>query len=157
MVVVAEGFEYEAQKPSATRVEGQKWGWSGHEPGAFVVLRLNTMLARKDGSQIAGLARVYLGHTCSWQPWGTATVECISGCKCDSAMMNNHWAQKSTQTALMALEVSQHQQCDIKVTIDQPAAANSTATTILHSALVDQAAGAPLDTGVVGQWDLPLH
>lgn len=58
-----------------------------------------------DGAGGGGLARIYLGHTRSWQQLGTARVECVAGCSCEPATMDNHWQNKNTQNAMFALEV----------------------------------------------------
>ncbi len=59
----------------------------------------------QDGGQGGNLARVYLGHTRSWQQLGTAKVECVAGCSCEPATLDNHWRNKNTQNAMFALEV----------------------------------------------------
>ena len=72
------------------------------------MLRLSTVLRRKDGSSgddSLAPARLYLGHVCSWQPLGSATVECIGGCVCKKTKMRHQWDHQSTQSALLALPV----------------------------------------------------
>ena len=89
-VVRSQGFEYKPQRPGATRLDSQKWAWIGAAPGSFVVLRLNTLLTLGDGGSSGNStapARLYLGHVCSWQPLGSATVECVSGCVCNATKM----------------------------------------------------------------------
>lgn len=99
------GFAYRAQVPAAADVVGQKWGWAASEPGAWAELDLSTQI-RRQGGDPAALARVFLAHARSWEERGTASVECVAGCNCSRVVMNNHWSQASTQTALQPIELS---------------------------------------------------
>lgn len=120
-MVRSEGFEYKAQKPEAPKRDSQKWAWIGNTPGNFVVLRLSTVLrlgsgpgssgggaggnGSDNGTSVLSPARLYLGHVCSWQPLGSARVECISGCTCNQTEMPHQWGHRNTQSALLLLQV----------------------------------------------------
>ncbi|KAL4443895.1 hypothetical protein ABPG75_011632 [Micractinium tetrahymenae] len=157
VVVESSGFEYKAQRPQGATFVAQKWAWVGAATGAYAVLQLDTRLrGEASGSaQAAGLARVYLGHTRSWQQLGTASVECVAGCTCEAAAMDNHWGNKNTQNAMFPVEVTQHEQCQIRVTVDPPASTEEQPSTALTAVMVDSAGEADIDRkGNIGQWDM---
>lgn len=47
---------------------------------------------------MGGEASIYLTHLKSYEGMGTASVECVSGCKCGKTLLDGTW---ETQSSLM--------------------------------------------------------
>lgn len=55
-------------------------------------------------SQMASCAVSFI-RVRSWRELGSARLECVGGCRCPTLRLEHKWKHKSTQTALVALEV----------------------------------------------------
>lgn len=133
VVVAAKGFEYKPDRPREATFVGQKWGWSGARPGDWAELEFDSREHRVPGQpappeEAPGqrkMAEVYLTHLKGYEGFGTASVECVSGCVCSTKgrVLDGTWAQKATLMQIHRFQVSQHQRCRVRVTVrKQPGA-----------------------------------
>lgn len=153
-VVANKGFTYKALNKNGHNFQTQKWAWSGEVPGSFLVMRLDTTVSNTSQPHVT----LHLRHMRSFRPLGTATVECIKNCKCDRCIIDNHWSRPNTQNALSPIKVSacmphtlfhwwsltpsphhsqvtQHKDCNIRVTINSPANKTDVATMLTGAIL----------------------
>ncbi|KAG2425211.1 hypothetical protein HYH02_015038 [Chlamydomonas schloesseri] len=117
-LVVAEastGFDYinegTAEKP--------KPGYIAKQPGAKLRLRLNTerSLVGHGPNTAAVKVQVFFHHLRSYEHMGVAQFSCVSGCQCDPKEVDGHHTEKVSQLYMMFLEVTQHPQCEVEITV----------------------------------------
>eukprot|EP00873_Tetraselmis_striata_P010420 jgi/Tetstr1/430684/TSEL_020477.t1 len=107
-VVDARGFELVNESREPWRFS--KWGYVATEPGATLVLTVDTTSAAASGN-----VDLYLAHLRSYEGMGKFEVSCISGCECQPAVMNGHHQSRASQRFLTAVVVTQHPECHVQV------------------------------------------
>ena len=60
---------------------------------------------------------VWVGYLKSYRQMGSARITCISGCACGHVLVDGFHAEKTSQTYLARLRVSQHEKCRIGVQV----------------------------------------
>ena len=56
-----------------------------------------------------------LGYLSTYEGIGSARVSCLSGCRCDEAVVEGLWTQKYSTTNFLYLMVSAHPHCQVQV------------------------------------------
>ncbi|KAL4429381.1 hypothetical protein ABPG77_005155 [Micractinium sp. CCAP 211/92] len=124
VVVAAKGFEYKPDRPREATFVGQKWGWSGSRPGDWAELEFDSRehkdpaaAGESPGNQ--KMAEVYLTHLKGYEGFGTASLQCVSGCICSGKgrVLDGTWKQKATLMQIHRFQVSQHARCRVRVTV----------------------------------------
>ncbi|GAB4813470.1 hypothetical protein N2152v2_000516 [Parachlorella kessleri] len=121
VVVQASNFSWVPARPNATTFNAQKWAWTGSQPGAWAELAVDTRedttsnLTAPVGPAIKTI--VILGYLRSYESMGSAQVECVSGCTCDSAKLEGTWDRRATLMQMHEIWVTQHADCRVRVTI----------------------------------------
>ncbi|KAL4422439.1 hypothetical protein ABPG75_008636 [Micractinium tetrahymenae] len=110
------GFEYAAERPEAPTFVEQKWGWRGLRPGEWAELEFNS----RGGLQANDTTTVWLIHLRSYEHMGTARVECRQGCSCSPSRLDAIWKKRVSLNQIHSFQVSQHERCVVRVTINWP-------------------------------------
>lgn len=113
-VTESPGFKWidEAQPHHLTKKEG----FVATKPGAHLLLTINTAETTKTDVQDPHTV-VTINHLRSYEHMGQAEVTCVSGCKCNSTIIDGHWAQKNSQLSMHRFSVSQAKECTLKITV----------------------------------------
>lgn len=76
---------------------------------------------RVNATAAAGLrdcpVAVQIAHLRSFAHMGWAEVSCLSGCQCAASRFNGHCEEKKSVLVLHRLFVSQHERCELGVTV----------------------------------------
>ncbi|KDD72804.1 hypothetical protein H632_c2877p0, partial [Helicosporidium sp. ATCC 50920] len=120
------GWKFEPDKPAAATYGAQKWGWQTSQPGAALEFTVDARNLGKPNDKV----RVSLGVLRSWERVGHAEVRCVSGCTCAATKLDPLWKSKSSQMSFMGVEVTQHSECVVSLTL-----LDSTSTKGHHFAL----------------------
>ncbi len=101
-------------RPSAVVLPGAalQWGWSGSRPGDWAELEFDSR-EHKDpaaASESPGnqkMAEVYLTHLKGYEGFGTASLQCVSGCICSGKgrVLDGTWKQKATLMQIHRFQV----------------------------------------------------
>ncbi|PSC71318.1 hypothetical protein C2E20_5316 [Micractinium conductrix] len=127
VVVAQQGFEYRAERPQEETFVGQKWGWTGTQPGHWAELQFDSrdlglpeVQAGKDlSADWDRSAEVYLTHLKGYQGFGTAAVDCVRGCRCsgNGRILDGTWKQDATLMQIHRFQVTQHKKCRVRITV----------------------------------------
>lgn len=115
VVVQQEGFEWKNERPAA-ELANQKWGWIATAPGAWAELEVDTTTEVK-GDLASETNDVVLTHLISYEHMGKATVECVSGCTCETTELEGYTHEQVSLTSLHRFPATQSKNCRIRVTV----------------------------------------
>lgn len=116
-----EGFEFKAERPKEESFVLQKWGWTSNTPGHWAELEFDSRPTADTEDGVGGEASIYLTHLKSYEGMGTASVECVSGCKCGKTLLDGTWETQSSLMQNLIFKVSPAAKCRVRVTVlDKP-------------------------------------
>ncbi|KAL4419481.1 hypothetical protein ABPG77_008283 [Micractinium sp. CCAP 211/92] len=111
------GFKYMPERPGADSFVKQKWGWRATEPGSWAELEVDSRPGSGAIGANASNAVVWLSYLRSYEGMGTANVTCVSGCACNSTLLDGTWERRASLFTITRFEVSHHEECRFRVTV----------------------------------------
>lgn len=133
------GFEWVSERPEAKSVNDQKWGYIATEPGSVITFSFDTRTSAaaasnsksttttnnatnatttaNDNNNDLPKSMLALQHLKSYQHMGSFSLECIANCTCTNTTVNSHWQQKISVPESHSIQVTQHENCIMKVTV----------------------------------------
>lgn len=101
---------------AAAPCAAMQWGWSGAKPGDWAELEFDSREHQLPGQAAPAddapgehkMAEVYLTHLKGYEGFGTAAMECVSGCVCSAKgrVLDGTWKQKATLMQIHRFQVS---------------------------------------------------
>lgn len=101
---------------AAAPCAAMQWGWSGAKLGDWAELEFDSREHQLPGQAAPAddapgehkMAEVYLTHLKGYEGFGTAAVECVSGCVCSAKgrVLDGTWKQKATLMQIHRFQVS---------------------------------------------------
>ena len=94
-----------------------KPGWVATTPGSELSIKVDTYFS---GASENSRAKVQISHLVSYEHMGQAQLSCVSGCECESVMVDAHdgrFRQSITQSATLLVTMSEA--CVIKLVVLQ--------------------------------------
>ncbi|KAG2488939.1 hypothetical protein HYH03_012560 [Edaphochlamys debaryana] len=111
MVLNATGFNF-------TDEDRGKWGFVAREPGAELVVRLDTRRRVAAGAGPApNTTQVYFHHLKSYEHMGKAEFRCSSNCTCEPLTVDGHHDKLISQTYIAPMLVSASADCRVTIRV----------------------------------------
>ncbi|KAG2493907.1 hypothetical protein HYH03_007843 [Edaphochlamys debaryana] len=112
-VNLTEGFEYIVE---GTAIK-PKPGFIATKPGSRLQIKVDTDRSGIGSQHSNELVNVHIHHLRSYEHMGKAQISCVSGCTCESIVVDATCEQKWSQVYLSKVAVTQAKECVIEVKV----------------------------------------